>query len=133
MHVGLNESPHFIRIAFDKKVHRPELAGVFFHLQQKGLGIHGGFEIIRKRAQVKFALRIHKVQNLRPAEQVIGGSGAGGIRREEFGKRRDDDEEAENGRADQRQPVLFELPPHQLELGGGVVLDLCFSGSARWR
>lgn len=68
VNVGFNETPHFVPVAFDQEVQRPRFARVFFHFEQKRLGVHGGGERIRKRAHVEFALGIHEVQNLRPAK-----------------------------------------------------------------
>src|SRR6185503_18047414 len=108
MYIRFDESPHFVWVAFDEEVHRPRLAGVFFHFEQKRLGVHNSSECISKRAQVELAICIHEVQNLRPAMQVIGSADSRGIRRQEFCEGRDKDKEAEDRRANQSQSVLPE-------------------------
>src|SRR5215207_660323 len=86
MYIRFDESPHFVRVTFGEEVHRPRLAGVFFHFEQKGLRIHGSSKSISKGAQVEFAFSIHKVEGLGSAKQVIGSADGRGIRRQEFGE-----------------------------------------------
>src|SRR5215208_2867344 len=81
MYVGLNESPHFIRIAFDEEAYRPRVACIFLHLEQKRLGIHSGSQGIGEGTQMEFAFGIHEVQSLWTAMQVIGGADCRSVRR----------------------------------------------------
>src|SRR5687767_7533154 len=105
MYIRFDKSPHFVRVTFDEEVYRPRLAGVFFHFEQKGLGIHGSGKSISKWAQVEFAFSIHKVKCLGSAKQVIGGSDGWSIRRQEFGEQGNENKDCEKRCTYQGQSV----------------------------
>src|SRR5678815_3365422 len=104
--------PHLVRFAFYKKIDWPGFACIFLYFKQKSFGIHECSECISKRAQMELALGIHKVENLRPAKQIIRSACGRSIRRKEFSEKCDEDKEAKERGANQSQPVLFKLPPH---------------------
>jgi hypothetical protein len=75
---------------------------------------------------VEFAFGIHEVQHLWPSMQVVRSPDSGSIRREDFGKQGNEEKDCKQRRANQRQPVFPELPPHQLKLRSRIVPNLCF-------
>ncbi len=113
--VGLEDPQQVVGVAADEHPHRQLARGVGRIGELEGARVAHAAQPVDMRVE---AVLVEEVDALRRDEAAAGVGGMRIGRRQEVGEDRDHVEEDDHHHADEREPVLAEAPPGQLQLRG---------------